>query len=36
MIKHTTSPAERAASIADAEEERVWQEKGPGEEHIKV
>ena len=36
MTKHTTDPAERAASIADCEAEEVWEETGSYSEYLRV
>ena len=36
MINHTTSPSERAASIADREAEKVWEKTGNFREYLRV
>lgn len=36
MIKHTTDPAECAASIADREAEEVWEETKNYEKYLKT
>ncbi len=36
MIKHTTDPTERAASIADREAEEIWKRTGSYKEWLKV